>query len=102
MESRVDVFDNTTTWPRRSTALPRTARNSFHGLNANRRPAESEVSLLAHSSRITVALVRADGPGTRFDGGALDAAEAPDRFVDEPGGVGAGRFAEDLVPVSRT
>ena len=39
---------------------------------------------------------RRDGTGARFEGGALDAAEATDRFVDEQGGVGAGVVAEDL------
>jgi hypothetical protein len=32
----------------------------------------------------------------------LDAAEATDRFVEEPGGVGAGVVAENLVRESRT
>ena len=40
-------------------------------------------------------LVCAAGTGARFDG-ALDGAEATDRFVDESGGVGAGVVAEDL------
>ena len=41
---------------------------------------------------------RADGTGARFEGGALDAAEATDRFVDEPGVAGADVVAEDIAP----
>jgi hypothetical protein len=48
--------------------------------------------------RIAVARYRADGTGACFGGGALDAAVAPDRFVDEADGVGAGMVAENLVP----
>ena len=42
---------------------------------------------------------RADGTGTRFAGGALDAAEATDRFADEAHDVGSSVVAEDLAPV---
>ena len=48
--------------------------------------------------RATSRLYRADGTGARSERGALNAAEAADRFVDEPGGVGAGVVGEDLAP----
>ena len=57
----------------------------------------ANVFFLTHSSRSAVDLFRADGTGARFEGGALDAAAATDRFVDEPG-VGAGAVAENLAP----
>ena len=53
---------------------------------------------LTHRSRIAVDLFRANGTGAGFECGALEAAAAMDRFVDEAGGVGAGVFAEDLAP----
>ena len=52
----------------------------------------------AASTRISIDFYRTDCTGARFEGGARDAAEATDRFVDEPGGVGAGVVAEDLAP----
>jgi hypothetical protein len=48
------------------------------------------VYFLTHRSRIAADRFRADDTGARFEGGALDAAEATDRFVDEQGGSGAG------------
>ena len=56
------------------------------------------LDFLTHRSRIAVGRVRFDGTGAYFEGGALDAAEATDRFVDEQGGVGAGVVGEDLAP----
>ena len=58
---------------------------------------QQNVFFLTHRPRIAVDRFRADGTGARFEGGAMDAAEATDRLVDEQG-AGPGMIAVDLAP----
>ena len=51
------------------------APDSFYGLPVPPRN-QKNVFFLSHRSRIAVDLLRADGTGARFEGGALDAVEA--------------------------
>ena len=68
----------------------------LHGLFINSPRDLKNAFFLTHRSRIAVDLFRADGTGARFEGGALDTAEATVRFVDEQGDIGAGVVAEEL------
>jgi hypothetical protein len=70
--------------------------NPFYALFVTTRPRDrrpSSLSRIARGALVTAGEVVACA---RFEGGAMDASEAPDHCADEQGGDWAGVVAEDL------